>query len=92
MIYEINYELKKPGQNYEGLQKAIQDLGNWWHYLGSTLLVDTSLSANDIWDRLAPHVDRMDWVLVIGVTQDYQGWLSEGAGYWINDRAGRLAA
>ncbi len=27
MIYAINYDLKKPGQNYEALQKVIQDLG-----------------------------------------------------------------
>lgn len=36
MIYAINYDLKRPGQNYEKLYEAIKSCGTWWHYLGST--------------------------------------------------------
>ena len=68
MIYAINYDLKKPGQDYTELHEAIKACGTWWHYLGSTWLVDTSLSAAGIWQKLAPHVDKNDRVLVIGVT------------------------
>jgi hypothetical protein len=60
--------------------------------LGSTWLVDTSLSAQEIWDRLAPHVDENDSFLVIGVTRDYQGLLPEKAWEWINSRISKLAA
>src|SRR5690606_16815818 len=58
MIYAINYDLKRPGQNYDKLYDAIKSCGEWWHYLGSTWLVDTPLSATAIWERLAPHVDK----------------------------------
>src|SRR5690606_8277563 len=54
MIYAINYDLKRPGQNYDELHKAIKNLGDWWHYLGSTWLVDTNLNAKGVWDRLPP--------------------------------------
>lgn len=57
MIYAINYDLKRPGRNYETLYAAIKSCGAWWHYLGSTWLVDTSLSASDLWARIQPHVD-----------------------------------
>lgn len=92
MIYAINYDLKQPGQNYEELHKAIKALGAWWHYLDSTWLVDTTLSAKEVWDRLAPHVDKNDSVLVIGVTRQYSGWLPPKAWEWINQRLNRLAA
>lgn len=91
MIYAINYDLKRPGQSYESLYAAIKSCGVWWHYLGSTWLVDTKLSADGIWNRLAPVVDKNDRVLIIGVTKDKQGWLSQEAWDWINARTAQLA-
>jgi len=92
MIYEINYDLKKPGQNYPGLHEAIKSCGDWWHYLGSTWLVDTSLDAAGIWNRLAAYVDRNDSMLVNGVTKDYAGWLPNDAWEWIKIRQALAAA
>ncbi len=93
MIYAINYDLKRPGQNYEALYEAIKNCGSsWWHFLGSTWLVDTSLDAKGVWDRIAPHVDNNDFFLVIGVTRDYQGWLPQEAWDWINSRQLKMAA
>lgn len=92
MIVSINYDLKKPGQNYDALYTAIKSCGTWWHYLELTWLVDTALSAAGVWERLAPHLDKNDYVLVIGVTRDYQGWLPKAAWDWVNARATSLAA
>jgi hypothetical protein len=92
VIYAINYDLKRPGQNYPALYEAIKGCGAWWHFLGSTWLVDTSLAAQGIWDRLSPHVDTNDYILVIGVTRDYQGWLPKEAWEWINSRVSKMAA
>jgi hypothetical protein len=86
MIYAINYDLKKPGQNYDSLHAAIKNLGAWWHYLGSTWLVDTNVIASAIWQKLEPHVDKNDSVLIIGVTKDYSGWLPPKAWEWIKER------
>ncbi len=90
MIYAINYDLKKPGQNYDSLYTAIKNLGVWWHYLGSTWLVDTNVTASAIWKKLEPHVDKNDSFLIIGVTKDHAGWLPQKAWDWINER--RIAA
>lgn len=91
MIYAINYDLKRPGQKYDALYDAIKSCGVWWHYLGSTWLVDTNLSAEGIWNRLAPAIDKDDRVLVIGVTKDKQGWLPQEAWAWINARTSHMA-
>lgn len=92
MIYAINYDLKRPGQNYEALYEAIKASGSWWHYLGSTWLVDTQLDAAGIWNRIEPHVDKNDFFLIIGVTREYTGWLPKEAWEWINSRVTKLAA
>lgn len=86
MIYAVNYDLCRPGQNYEGMQTAIKSCGSWWHYLGSTWLVHTNLTAGQIYQRLAPHIDTNDNVLVIQVGNDYQGWLQQEAWDWIKQR------
>ena len=92
MIYAINYDLKKPGQHYTALYAAIKGCGAWWHYLGSTWLVDTTLDAEGIWKHLAPHFDANDRTLIIGVTRDYQGWLTKEAWQWINGRRAHMEA
>ncbi len=91
MIYAINYDLRQPGRDYSGLYEAIKRCGAWWHYLGSTWLVDTGLDAQGIWKRLDPHVDRNDSMLVIGVTKDYAGWLPKDAWEWLHNRGARAA-
>lgn len=91
MIYAINYDLKRPGQSYDPLYAAIKSCGVWWHYLGSTWLVDTNLSADGVWNRLAPVVDKNDRILVIGVTKEKQGWMPQEAWDWINERTAHLA-
>jgi hypothetical protein len=91
MIYAINYDLKQPGRDYSGLYGAIKSCGFWWHYLGSTWLVDTNLKADGIWNRIRSHIDQNDYVLIIGVTRDHQGWLPKDAWDWINQRQ-RVAA
>jgi hypothetical protein len=86
MIYAVNYDLKKPGRDYSGLHEAIKSCGVWWHYLGSTWLVDTTLDAAGIFASLKPHIDTNDYMLVIRVAGDKQGWLPKEAWNWINQR------
>lgn len=91
MIYAINYDLCKPGNDYDGLYESIKSCGAWWHYLGSTWLVDTHLRAEEIFSRLQSHLDANDRMLIVGVTQDYQGWLTQEAWNWINTRIRKAA-
>lgn len=91
MIYSINYDLKAPGRDYSGLYEAIKGCGAWCHYLGSTWLVSTSLNADGIWKRLENHVDKNDSILVIGVTEDFSGWMPQDAWNWIRTNQRKAA-
>jgi hypothetical protein len=82
----IGYDLDRPGQNYDGIQKEIKGLGAWWHYLDSTWLVDTSLTVQQVSDRLKAVMDDDDKLLVLNIAGDaYAGWLPPEAWEWIKE-------
>ena len=45
MVHAINYDLRRPGQDDEGLYAAIKNCGDWWHFLDSLWLVDPRLQS-----------------------------------------------
>lgn len=81
--FSINYDLKAPGRDYAGLYEAIKQSGKWWHYLDSTWIVITNESPLQIWNRLAKHIDKNDFMLIIEVRDNVQGWLPKDAWAWI---------
>lgn len=81
--YSINYDLKAPGRDYAGLYEAIKSSGQWWHYLDSTWIVISNESATGIWNRLAQHIDKNDYLLIIEVRNNVHGWLPKQAWDWI---------
>lgn len=82
--YTINYDLKAPNRDYEGLYESIKGSPKWWHYLESTWIIMTNETANDVYERLKAHIDRDDRLLIIEVRDNVQGWLPEKAWNWIH--------
>lgn len=78
MVYMITYDLNKQGQEYEEVISAIKACSNgcWCTYWKSSFLIKSSLSANQICERIQPHLDSNDTLIVIEVKNNYQGWLN----------------
>ena len=68
MVYEISYDLNRPGKDYPDLYDAIKKLGSWCHPVDSTWFVKSSLEAKDIRDRLAGVMDKSDALIVVTAT------------------------
>jgi len=85
MVYLITYDLNKTGQNYSGLYEAIKKLGSWWHHLDSNWLVETNFNATQISNFLNAQIDKNDSLLIIRVTKDYNGQLTQDAWNWISN-------
>lgn len=83
-VYSINYDLKAPGRDYTKLYEAIKATGKWWHYLESTWLVVANETSQQIWNRIAPNIDKNDFILIIAVNRESHGWLPKDAWDWIN--------
>lgn len=82
-LYLITYDLKKDGRDYSSLTAALKLSPHWWHHMDNTWLVKTSETPEQVWNRLAPHMDKGDNMIIIQVTKNYSGWLSQKAWDWI---------
>ena len=85
MVYVVSYDLRKPGKNYIGLMEQLQASQRWWHYLTSTWLISTNENASQLYNRLAPHLDQGDGILIIEAGNHAQGWLPKEAWDWIHN-------
>jgi hypothetical protein len=75
-VYAVNYDLRtKADPDYKGLKKELQNSFRWWHHLKSTWLIVTKGTPTQLWNRIRRHVHTKDFVLVIEVRDNCQGWL-----------------
>lgn len=79
MTYLVSYDLNKPGKNYNDLYDAIKasSTGKWCKPLESVYIIESSLSALSVYNKLTPCLDRNDRILVIEV---------KGQSYWYLDK------
>ncbi len=90
-VYSVNYDLNRPGQNYAGLISELENSPNWWHFLKPSWLIATFETPEQLWDRISPHIDKSDTVLIIEVVNRRAGWMSQEAWHWINVNVRRAA-
>lgn len=82
--YLITYDLRQPGRDYTSMYEAIKKGRTWWHYLESVWIIITSESPEQIWNTLSNNMDKNDYLLVIEVRDNVQGWLPKDAWDWIH--------
>jgi hypothetical protein len=83
----ISYDVDRTRQRYRQLVDVLRREPQCWHYLDTTWLVRTPVSAREMRDQLAPFVGAGDELLVLDVTgadHAHQGF-STKAGRWIDD-------
>lgn len=79
----ITYDLRQPGRDYASMYEAIKKNRAWWHYLESVWIIVTTETASDIWNTLYQHMDKNDFLMIIEVRNNVQGWLPKDAWDWI---------
>lgn len=84
--YLITYDLMKPGQNYEKLFEAIKAIGSWCHPLESNWIIKTDSTAEQVRNRITPHIDKNDKLFVAQLTGE-AAWigLSDEVSKWLKD-------
>ncbi|AXH51921.1 hypothetical protein LI034_03280 [Clostridium perfringens] len=85
--YMITYDLNSKGQKYDEVIKAIKDssTGAWCTYWKSSYLIKSYLTPNQISDKIKPHLDGNDRLIIIEVKDNYQGWLSKKQWQYIRE-------
>ena len=83
----INYRLHAPGKDYSALYEAIKNLsGTFWHNTTSSWLVETALSPESIYNRLKPHIDSNDELVIFGLREGWYGQLKPDDLKWLESR------
>jgi hypothetical protein len=90
-LYNVSYDLNKTGKDYKGLHEELKKTGTWIHLLDSTWLLFTAESATQIYNRLRPHIDQDDNIMIAQITNNYSGWLPENAWNWVKQCIGQPA-
>lgn len=88
MVYMITYDLNNPGQNYEKLIEAIKKASNgiWCSFWKSSFLIQSNfITADEVLKKIKDYLDSNDRLIVIEVTNNYQGWLADEEWNYIND-------
>lgn len=88
MTYLITYDLNDPGQNYEDVIQAIKDAstGVWCSYWKSSYLIRSDFqTAQEVFNKIEPFLDKNDKCLVIEVKNNKQGWLTKKQWEYINN-------
>jgi hypothetical protein len=73
MLYrtiQINYDLKRPGRDYQPVYDYIKSHGTWCHLLESMWLIRTTKSATQVRDELNRLVDANDMIATFDVSGD----------------------
>ena len=85
--YMITYDLNSKGQKYDEVIKAIKDssTGAWCTSWKSSYLIKSYLTPNQIFDKIKPHIDDNDTLIIIEIKNNYQGWLSENQWQYIKE-------
>ena len=84
--YIVSYDPQAPGKDYDDLIDYLKSHEKWWHHLGSTWVVVTSLSAVQLRDGIRQHTDANDKVLVVqssGIGA-WRGFTDKGS-QWLKD-------
>lgn len=73
--YTINYDLRAPGRNYQGLFDEIARISSKRHHtMDSLWIVESSKSAAEIRDALKNKLDSNDMLLVVSVGSQWASW------------------
>ena len=63
--------------------KAIPQIINWWHYLGSTYIIISEAPLTEIHHEIMSRWPRQRYFLVKISLNESNGWLPEDAWVWI---------
>jgi hypothetical protein len=81
----VTYALRSETKDYENFFVALR--GNalqWWHFFDKTHLIATEHDAKALRQRLVPHIEPTDSILIVPVNAQYvDGWLPQAAWDWI---------
>jgi len=81
----VTYTLRNSLKDYSPLFNAIKSNSlKWWHYIDTAWIVQTNLTPDQFAHKLYPFIEKPDYLLVVRIHSEHQGWLPKDAWDWLN--------
>lgn len=80
----VTYDLKKPGQDYSDLLKAIKSF-SWARLSESSYAIQTDASAVNVYNVLRPFMDGNDTLYIINMTKPWMGFGPKEVNEWLEE-------
>lgn len=80
----ITYDLKQKFHDYTPLYNEIKKALKWWHYLSNTWIIITEEDTASWTRRLGPLTIQGDFLLIVEIKRNANGWLPKEAWDWLN--------
>lgn len=83
----ITYDLKTPADDYDEIIRIIKEdcACAWCKYWESSFLLTSALTPTEMMDKLTPHLKNGDKFLIVEVSNNKNGWLTQKQWDWINE-------
>lgn len=81
----VTFALRNPNKDYSDFFVSLRGNSiNWWHFIEQTTIVTARMNADDFAQKLYPHMEVADSLLVFEVDlSKAQGWLPKMAWDWL---------
>ena len=84
-VYLVAVQLRRPNADYGPVIGMIKNVGiAWMYYIPHVVLIQSHETAAAINLKILKFITKEDYILVIQVTKQYQGWLPKEAWDWLN--------
>ena len=85
--YLVAFTLNRPNADPAQVLQGIKSIAKgWMQYIPNVILIRSEESADAIAKRIYKLITNEDYLVVIKVTQEYQGWMPKDAWNWLNKK------
>lgn len=82
--YIIVFTCQEEYIDYDDMIEEIKKCPSWWKYNDTTWLIATSESAEELWKRIKPKIDKKERYFIVEINADNrQGWLNKSHWEWL---------
>lgn len=80
----VTYALRTSEKDYNPFFQALQQQGEWWHFIESTWLISTKRTPQEVYSAVVGNITTSDALMIVPITRPYWGYLPKEAWDWID--------
>lgn len=86
-VYLIAFKLTREGADPRPVVEGLKKMGDggWMYYIPNTIFIHSDESANKLAEKAYKLITQGDYLIVVKVANEHQGWMPQEAWKWLNE-------